>query len=192
LQARENGCGCKFILGSFLSREVYNKNNMPQFVKMMEDIGYAVDVADAEKFESFISGFDPGKEEGESDAYVVALGLDRWRVEDDGIGPPLMKLLHDGPERGVHFIGCWIKASNFMAQTAGYSQTDDVNTKVFLRVDESSIQNLSRQMVKWAPQSNRALVSDTVELPEPKSIIPFSPLTEEEISAIADKYRKKA
>jgi len=103
--------------------------------------------------------------------------MDRWEYEKDpyGQGSPLKSFVETAPARGIHFIGWWQKASNYNAQVSGYGNSDAFNTKVFLRVDERTVQSLTSPFIRWTSQQNRALVSDSVEFSEEMVFIPYAP-----------------
>lgn len=110
--------------------------------------------------------------------YVLGLSMDRWRYDRDpyGQGSPLKKLVEEGPFKQIHFLGWWIKSAAFTEQVAGYGSSDAFNTKVFLRIDERTVQSLTSPFVKWRAKTNRALASDPVELGGEVSFVPYSPL----------------
>jgi len=110
--------------------------------------------------------------------YIFALGLDRWKPTDTSNGRPALKEFLDAcAEKGVHFIGWWVKPSNYRAQTAGYEGSDAFNTQVFLRIDEDSVRSLSKNpSVKWKSADNRALLIDEVEYSEEIAFIPYAPM----------------
>ena len=84
----------------------------------------------------------------------------------------------------MHFIGWWIKASSYTSQVSGYGNSDAFNSKIFLRIDERAVQSLTNPFVKWSAQSNRALISDSVEFSEEMWFIPYSPVGPDDLSAI--------
>jgi hypothetical protein len=103
--------------------------------------------------------------------------LDRWEYQKDDYGTPPLKTFVDGAsEKGIHFIGWWIKPSKFKAHVSGYEGSDAFNTKIFLRVDEGSVRSLTSPFVKWEAATNRALLSDEVEFSDEIVFIPYSPL----------------
>jgi hypothetical protein len=115
--------------------------------------------------------------DSEQKVFVFALGLDRWEYEKDSYGTPPLKLFVDGAsEKGIHFIGWWIKPSRFKAHVSGFEGSDAFNTKIFLHVDEGSVRSLTSPFVKWESSVNRALLSDEVEFSNEIVFIPYSPL----------------
>ena len=90
----------------------------------------------------------------------------------------------------MHFIGWWVKASSFTAQTAGYGSSDAFNSKLFLRIDERAVQSLTGPFVKWSAQRNRALVSDAVEFAEEQILVPYAPVTQGDVENFAACLKK--
>ena len=83
----------------------------------------------------------------------------------------------------MHFIGWWVKASFYTAQVAGLGSSDAFNSKIFLRADERTVQSLGSPFLRWKSRDNRALICDEVEFEEAVTLIPFAPVTPEDISA---------
>jgi hypothetical protein len=187
LALHHRGDGARLLFCSFMDEDAYRENRMPQFLQLLERMGISLETIAADAFCARVIELDEGEVSYPKPLYLFALGLDRWQVEADKRSPPLAHLLHTGPGRGIHFIGWWLKSSNYEQQAAGASGTDDVNSKVLLRIDVRSAQGLSPQVSRWAPQDNRVLVIDEVELDAPRPVIPFVPLTDGEIELIAGK-----
>lgn len=146
-------------------------------------MGYFIESIAPDDFDNEIKNLNEQEESGES-IYVFCSALDRWKFEADpyGQGSALKKFVETAPAKKMHFIGWWIKASSFTAQVAGYGNTDAFNSKVFLRTDERTVQSLTNPFVKWSAQTNRALVSDSIEFSEEMVFIPYSPITQEDVT----------
>ncbi|WOQ16721.1 FtsK/SpoIIIE domain-containing protein [Raineyella sp. W15-4] len=108
--------------------------------------------------------------------YVLGFSLDRCR----SMPAEFQEVLRDGPVRGVHFLGWWVKYEMFRDQI-GYGGETYVDTKVALRLDgQSAKQFFGDPLLEWSARDNRAVVSDTVFLDRPVSIIPYTvPCTED-------------
>lgn len=154
-----------------------NSESNSAFVKAMESAGFFIEDVSPDTFESFIKDLQNAPNENES-VYVFGLFMDKWHYAKDpyGQGSCLKGFVENAPMNGIHFIGWWQKASNYNAQTAGFGSTDAFNTKVFLRIDERSVQTLTSPFVRWSSSENRALISDSIEFDEEITFIPFSPI----------------
>lgn len=172
----------RFIFCDF-NPEISDLNtSFPQFVLLMETIGYFVEYVSPSSFVRLIQELQ-NEYDGEDTIYVFGANMDRWEYEKDpyGQGSPLKLFVESTPAKGIHFIGWWQKASNFNAQVAGYGTTDAFNTKIFLRVDERTVQALTSPFVRWTAQLNRAMISDSVEFSEELVFVPYAPIKLEDV-----------
>jgi hypothetical protein len=180
-----------FVLCNFLKDEEINASNQSMFIELMKRLGYYVEQIEAERFHSYINQKFDALADYDTDekTYIFVLGLDKWEYEKDpySLNPPLKNFLEKAPNKGIHFIGWWVKISNFSAQAKGHGDASAFNTKIFLRADEREIQGITNPFVRWSPQPNRALVYDEVSLSEPKVFVPYSPVTSEDVSIITTK-----
>ena len=166
----------KFIFCDFnVDNQLYDKQ-FPSFASYMESIGSPVDILSPVQFREALDKLQSCVD-GSQTIYLFGSCMDRWEYEKDpyGQGSPLKSFVETAPARGIHFIGWWQKASNYNAQVSGYGNSDAFNTKVFLRVDERTVQSLTSPFIRWTSQQNRALVSDSVEFSEEKVFIPYAP-----------------
>ena len=69
-----------------------------------------------------------------------------------------------------------MKTSFYSTQASGGGMVDAFNSKVFLRMDEASVQSLAGPFVRWTSKPNRALVIDAIEFDKEITIIPYSPI----------------
>ena len=92
-------------------------------------------------------------------------------------------MVETSPAKGMHFIGWWQKASNFNSQVSGYGNSDAFNSKIFLRIDERTVQSLTSPFVRWKAQNNRAMISDDVEFSDTITFIPYAPVEQQDIVA---------
>ena len=172
----------KFYFCDFRDKEESTQNRFPAFATLLQKFSITViDIPRADfkiKLEELITNAD--NEQHHEKTFVFALGLDRWNYEKDDFGPPPLKSFVDAaPEKGIHFIGWWIKPSKFKAHVSGYEGSDAFNSKVFLRVDESSVRSLTNNpFIKWEAAENRALLSDEVEFSDEIVFIPYSPMNQ--------------
>lgn len=173
----------RFLLCDFQSEDLIERK-YPEFMRIMESMGFFVESVPQSAFESVVKELSAQEKSNEA-VYLFGAAMDRWEFEKDpyGQGSSLKALVESGPSKNVHFIGWWQKASNYNAQVAGYGNSDAFNTKIFLRVDERTVQSLTSPFVKWVVQPNRALISDAVEFPEEIVFVPYSPTSQQDVAA---------
>lgn len=172
LALQHSSGSARFIFCDFDKRKEY-----PLFEKAMKEAGHNVENIAPSEFESVIKEL-TGRPESQERVYLFGLAMDRWIYQKDPYaqGSPLKEFVETAPLHGMHFIGWWIKAAAFNSQVAGYGSSEAFNSKIFLRIDEKTVQSLTGPLVKWQQQSNRALLSDSIELTEEVSFVPYSPL----------------
>ncbi len=171
----------RFLYCNFDTDRAYFDSQHVKFNSLLERMGYFVEYLEPTEFEKTINVlFD---DVNNDTVYVFGASMDRWEYEKDpyGQGSPLKSFVENGPAKGIHLIGWWQKASNFTAQVTGYNNSDAFNTKVFLRVDERTVQSLTNPYIHWSAQKNRALISDSVEFSEEFSFIPYAPICQDDI-----------
>lgn len=175
----------RFIFCDFENKNITYDMRYPAFSQIMENSGYFVEYIPQDKFEDTIRQLSDSERSDEL-VYVFGAALDRWEYEKDpyGQGSALKAFVEAGPTKNMHFIGWWIKASSYTAQVAGYGNSDAFNSKIFLRLDERAVQALTNPFVRWASQNNRALVSDSIEFAEEMTFIPFSPVSQNDVSIL--------
>lgn len=166
----------RFIFFDFTQDKKTFSEAYPDFSVLMENIGYYIESLRGDEFDETLRNL---KEETFADesVYVFGLGLDKWQYEKNpyGSGSALKDFVEIAPSKGVHFVGWWTKSSAFTSQTAGYGSSDAFNSKIFLRIDERTVQSLTSPFAKWSPQENRGLISDDVELAEETIFVPYAP-----------------
>lgn len=177
LALQNHNASARFIFCDFNRDYTAYDQQFPIFTSYMQRIGIEIEVVASSQFRALMDSLQNRANSAE-EVYLFGSCMDRWEYEKDpyGQGSPLKSFVETAPVRGVHFIGWWQKASNFNAQVAGYGNSDAFNTKVFLRVDERTVQSLTSPFIRWTSQQNRALVSDPVEFSEEMVFIPYSPL----------------
>lgn len=113
--------------------------------------------------------------------FVFGLSMDRLKSED-WMTPPLEKIFEESADLGIHLISWWVKAKSLEKQVFGFNtQSDLINTKIFLKVNERVVKNYSGPFVNWKPTTNRALVMDELIDGDPISFIPYSPMSKEQV-----------
>lgn len=115
-----------------------------------------------------------------SDVFIFGLGMERIRMDGNKYEPPLEYFLQESADLGIHFIGWWIKNSTMEKQACG-GDSELINTKILLRVDEHSIHKYGGSSCQWKPEGNRALfINETIsEVPIP--FVPYSWISSEKI-----------
>lgn len=174
----------RFIFCDFAGDGIMYDKKYPQFASLMEGLGYFIECIPPAAFVDHIQNIQKANSSNET-VYIFGSNMDRWEYEKDpyGQGSPLKEFVEKSPARGAHFIGWWQKASNYNAQVSGYGSSDAFNTKIFLRVDERTVQSLTSPFVRWTSQSNRALISDSVEFSEEMSFVPYAPVEQRDTVA---------
>lgn len=162
---------------------VYDKK-FPQFTALMEAIGFFIECISPATFQSTLQELQ-NENIGDDTIYIFGSNMDRWEYEKDpyGQGSPLKSFVETTAAKGIHFIGWWQKASNFNAQVSGYGSSDAFNTKIFLRVDERTVQSLTSPFVRWTSQPNRAMINDSVEFSEEMTFVPYAPVEQQDAVA---------
>lgn len=173
----------QFLFCDFTTTESCYSKRYPAFAQMMQQMGHGIEDVAPEEFEGMLLKL---LSEADGPIYLFGAAMDRWIYERNPYGgaSPLKELVDKGPAQGVHFLGWWSKEAPFTEQTAGIGQSAAFNTKVFLRIDERSVQSLTSPFTRWSSQENRALISDPVELEDPEMFVPFAPVAADDISSV--------
>ncbi|MDR2197485.1 MAG: hypothetical protein LBO07_05930 [Coriobacteriales bacterium] len=185
----------RFVFANFMEEALSAANGMPAFLRLLESARMDVGEVVADDFKAFAEDTSASLSTNAATAadaaatYIFALGLDKWiwNPEMDRYAePPLLHLLNSGPNHGVHFFGWWLKESNFTSQATGVGEgLSSVGTRIFLKTDKRTVQSLGDpSLLNWTAQDNRALVIDEAELTSPTRVIPFSPLTADDLTLL--------
>ena len=178
----------RFLFCDFDGDALPYDRRYPPFAALMENAGFFLETIPKEQFTETIRQLSE-QPAGEDSIYIFGSMMDRWEFESDpyGQGTVLKTLVETGPAKGIHFIGWWVKSSKYTAQVSGYGNSDAFNSKVFLRMDERSIQSLTNPFVRWSVQTNRGLIIDDVEFSGEIPFIPYAPVTQKDMSAFRTK-----
>ena len=174
LAAQHERGAARFLFCDFRSRDNVQHSRTSVFPQQMLGSGFQIEKIPAASFQSELKSILEKPPQGGRavKTYVFALGLDKWECEADIYDPPLKSFVNTAPGRGIHFIGWWVKASNFNAHV-GDPQL--FNTKVFLRIESDSVINIiGAKTLKWNSTENRALLVDEVEFARPIEFIPYA------------------
>lgn len=105
---------------------------------------------------------------------VAGAGMDRMR-DSMSFGD----LCKNGPDKGVHFIGWWLKFDTFQEQV-GFGGGTAFDVRAVTGVDTQTARRVfDDPLLDWTPQNNRMLVWDSASMPDPQYVIPFSTLNTE-------------
>lgn len=106
--------------------------------------------------------------------YLLAWGVDAAALDKPG-QLALKKLLKEGPDRGVHFIGWWRALRRFIDDTGGASGKEDVAGNVILNLPGNELQgHFGPSLNDWQPRSGRALYVDRHASSAGQLIVPFT------------------
>lgn len=173
----------RFVFCDFNSENTLYDKKFPHFTSLMENIGYFIECITPAAFLDFIQEL--SQAEGNDPVYIFGSNMDRWEFEKDpyGQGSPLKAFVETAPGKRMHFIGWWQKASNFNSQVSGFGNSDAFNSKIFLRIDERTVQSLTGPFVRWTVQNNRAMISDAVEFSDAITFVPYAPVEQNDVVA---------
>lgn len=174
----------RFIFFDFTKEGASFEQNYPSFASLMVNIGYYIECYNTDQFTTILTDLNEAPI-GNEDVYIFGVGMDKWVFTADpfGTGSPLKTFVENTPAKRMHFIGWWVKASGFSSQVSSFGSSDAFNTKVFLRIDERTVQSLTSPFIKWKAQDNRALIIDEIEFSDAISFIPYSPVDQNDITA---------
>ena len=197
----------RFSLVNCLDKATFDRNTVNLWLSLMERLGYYVDVIDNKNAGQFFiqtaETLDQAQAENENH-YIICMGLDRCTSMNDtkpaepnagiGIMQPLVlnpvtgqnsfqKILQSGSAKGTHVLSWWTSVTVYQDHI-GFGGDGYLNTKILLRLDESSAQSILGPFTKWTVQSNRALVHDSIDLEEDTTTVPFIPLTQRDCGLI--------
>ena len=68
--------------------------------------------------------------------------------------------------------------------------SDAFNSKIFLRMDERTIQSLTNPFVRWTSQTNRGLIIDDVEFSEKVVFIPYAPVGAQDVTSFRKRLKQ--
>ena len=179
----------RFVICDFARDELYSQRR-PEFDCALRRLGFSLECLSPASFADELKALLDDGRTGDS-VYVFGLGFDRWHPQMDPYAqnPPLQDFTVRGPADGMHLIGWWSKASSFREQTMGYGSADAFDAKLFLRLDERSVQSLIGPFSHWRPQENRALASDSVTFSGDVTFLPYAPMAEGDAPALLEAAR---
>lgn len=181
----------RFLFCDFDDETPIYERKYPQFVSLMEFLGFFIEIIPREQFTDTIKDL-MEQPVGSDTIYLFGSMMDRWEFVEDPFGQdtPLKSLVEGGPSKHIHFIGWWVKSSKFNKQVGGYGNSDAFNSKIFLRMDERTIQSLTNPFVRWTSQTNRGLIIDDVEFSEKVVFIPYAPVGAQDVTSFRKRLKQ--
>lgn len=184
----------EFVAFELLDETTLRRSNQRAWRDAMASIGYPVQQVGRDDIAGFLQTLVAeldGRDAGGPPLYLLGFGLDRATTLDTPdmfahrASEDLQQVLRSGPSKRVHLLGWWANAATFKAHI-GFGGEGFIDAMLMLRVDQSTVQEmLSSPFITWSVRDNRGLLSDRTQLPEPTTIIPFSPLTARDASQVA-------
>ena len=184
----------QFVSFEMLDENTLHRNNHQTWHELMATIGYAVERIGRDEIADYLQSLAADIDARDAFApptYLLGFGLDRATTLDTPDmfahrpSEDLQQVLRAGPAKGIHLLGWWANAATFKAHI-GFGGEGFIDALLMLRIDQSSVQEmLSSPFISWSVRDNRGLLSDRTQLPEPTSIIPFSPVTVRDAAAMA-------
>ncbi|MDT0197336.1 FtsK/SpoIIIE domain-containing protein [Arthrobacter sp. AB6] len=176
----------EFISLEALDDTTFKRNNHHRWLDVMTTIGYPVERVTREKIAGYLQELASELETRDNNAppkYLLGFGLDRATTLDTPDmfshrpSEDLQQILRTGPAKRTHLLGWWANAATFKSHI-GFGGEGFIDAILMLRIDQSTVQELlSSPFVTWSVRDNRGLFADRTQLPEPTTVIPFSPLT---------------
>ncbi len=198
----------RFTLINGLDKTMFDKNGMQDWLSLMEQIGFFVDVIEKDNVSSFFQSV--AKEVTDSACtsepeahYILCLALDRCSnlslvlptannqdntgmfftpVAEKGV-ESFQKVLQFGSSRGTHIISWWNNATIYKDHI-GFQGDGFVNTKILLRVDNNTAQSILGMFTTWSVQINRALVHDNTDLESNCVVAPYKPVSKRDCGLV--------
>ncbi len=184
----------EFISLDVLDAETLERNGHDRWLGLMSTLGFPVERIGRADIAAYLQRTADGLDGRSADGparYLFGFGLDRATALDvpdmfaHRPAEDLQQVIRNGPSTRTHVFGWWANAATFKAHI-GFGGEGFIDTMLMLRIDQSSVQELlASPFVTWSPRDNRGLLADRTQLPEPLTIIPFSPLTARDAAEIA-------
>lgn len=122
--------------------------------------------------DTFVAALEEALDVGNT--YVLAWGVDAAALDRPG-QQALRKLLKEGPDKGVHFIGWWRALRRFIDDTGGSAGKEDVAGNVIFNLPGNELtSHFGPSLSDWQPRSGRALYVDRHASSTSQLIVPFT------------------
>lgn len=177
LAVRNTKGNARFIICDLTEADIARSNDMNGFYQFMESIGFPIERVERDGLGSVVDDLADslGSRTDEDDlVYLIGFGLDKVADMPNSFG----RLIKDGPAKGVHVLGWWLKTSMFESHV-GFGNNGYFDIKIMLRLDERDVQRQLGPFVSWKARDNRAFVADSTYLSEPVTVIPYAPANQE-------------
>lgn len=174
LALRNTKGNAQFIVCDLTDADAAKRNDMNGFYQFMESIGFPVQRVEGKALGAVVNDLADSLTSRTADddlVYLIGFGLDKVADMPKSFG----KLVKDGPAKGVHVLGWWMKTSVFESHV-GFGNNGYFDIKIMLRLDEREVQRQLGPFTAWKPRANRALVADSTYLSEPVTVIPYTPV----------------
>jgi hypothetical protein len=123
--------------------------------------------------------------------YIIGFGWDRapdLRGFDLSTGSQPVDALHaiwkEGSGLGIHMLGWWSNVRSYNDQI-GLEASGAVDVVVALRISNQDVLDIFGPFISWTGESNRALFRDLAEATKPSVLIPFAPLTIDDLTGLS-------
>lgn len=197
LALQHSNGNARFIAFDLLDKVLAKNNNQDLWLSLMERLGFPIELVQKNDVPETLNNLASSlADRSDTDDIVYILGFAMDRSGNIGKQDPISlasaldsfrQILREGSMRGVHFIGWWSNIASYSSHI-GYGNEGYIETKIILRLDESATQSVLGPFVHWSVRENRALVLDQTQLTEILTIIPFSPITKEDVQKITSSY----
>ncbi len=182
----------RFVVVNLLADDSRDQPLVDDLARVVEGLGHPLTTVPAAGFAATLADLAAEIDRrraggGSTPLYVVAFGLDRapnLRIPDPASFLPPIDGLHqvwrEGSALGVHLLGWWGNVRSYQDQL-GLEATGTVDVLVLLRVGHHDVVDLLGPFVTWSGQTNRALVRDVSQGADPVVVIPFAPVTADDL-----------
>lgn len=194
LALQHPGGDAEFVSFELLDDDTFRRSNQRAWLDTMVSLGYPVEQVDRDAIPGYLQALAAGLESRDTAGpalYLLGFGLDRATTLDapdmfaHRASEDLQQVLRSGPSKRIHLLGWWANAATFRSHI-GFGGEGFIDAMLMLRIDQSTVQEvLSSPFITWSVKDNRGLLADRTQLPEPTTIIPFSPLTARGASQLA-------
>lgn len=192
--AVQHGPGsARFVVVDGLSDLQRDESNHDLWSQAMAGTGCSVEIHRVTKIGHVLEtvvGERLNQDSDPSPLFILGFAMDRARDMDkaEGFGDTpadnLQKILKQGPQQGVHFIGWWTSSATLNSHV-GYDGSSYLDCRVFFRTDKSAVQEVAGPFANWSIRDNRAFVYDRTYLAQPVTVIPYLPIDHDDLEVLA-------
>lgn len=178
----------QFSFYDFSYSDELGENAFHSFIEKLSILNANVALKDTAHFLEDLEAIQENHPEGQKH-YIFGLGMDRFSPQNvDLYTAPMQEFMGEASIKGIHFIGWWTKGTNLSKHVGDMNPKakDFFNTRVFLNADSQTVQNYTTLRTNWESSDNRVLIFDEIYDVTPRIIIPYTPLTKEEVTQIGE------